>query len=352
MQANSKKFKPRTNKHKTKLNKLIIRDQAQDNPEDDLEEDHAHLEIDRAPNYYEDNLTYQKKSLSTFCGTIKVSETGNSEGQTNHRDTQKIQAWVTTDNSAMTQLTDRKLVAQTGLKTEPLPKKKHFWIFGPDNSKITQRIALNVEGNITKVSRLKEDYTTEWRLNQEAVEIKEVTTKLGYVNEQYRRDDKEKLISLNLEEKLNIRDMNVKEKPPWWLVNGRPPKNNKMNKDSENNLLRAKELANIDVHLYPDLEKQDLAKNASAKVHTRDRRAVKCKPRKLSVIQQAVLHHKANITIRFGKFEHSNRIWYQYIYEQPVYLTENDLDQESSVASGHMLHRARRLDQRNRETVK
>ena len=63
MQASSKKSKPRTNKHKTKQDKLTIREQEQDNPEDDLQEDLAHLEIDGAPNDYEDNLTYHEDSL-------------------------------------------------------------------------------------------------------------------------------------------------------------------------------------------------------------------------------------------------------------------------------------------------
>ena len=109
--------------------------------------------------------------------------------------------------------------------------------------------------------------------------------------------------------KLDIHNTHVKVKPPWWLASGRPPEEHKDDSDLESKWLRAQALANIDVYFFPDPEKQDFAKDVSAEIHTVDERAFKCKPRKLSVVQQAFLHHKTNIMMRFGKLEHSNSNW-------------------------------------------
>jgi len=113
----------------------------------------------------------------------------------------------------------------------------------------------------------------------------------------------------NVVEKLDIHDTNVRVKPPWWLINGRPPEKDQEDIHLESRLLRAQALANIDVYFFPDPEKQDFAKDVSAEIHTVDERAFKCKPRKLSVVQQAFLHHKTNIMLRFGKLEHSSSNW-------------------------------------------
>ena len=62
----------------------------------------------------------------------------------------------------MTQLADRKFVEQSGIKTEPLPRDKYFYIVGPGGgrNKITQRITLDVECEMQKVLRSVNDYTT------------------------------------------------------------------------------------------------------------------------------------------------------------------------------------------------
>ena len=158
MQAKSKNIKSRTNKHKSKQDKLIEREQERDDPEDELD----HLEIDGAPNDYEDNLTYHEDSLSIFRGTIQLPGAENLRGSRQNMNTQKIQVWVTADNGAMTQLADRRFVEQTGIKTEPLPRDKYFYIVGPGGgrSKITQRITLNVDVEMNKVLRSVDDYTT------------------------------------------------------------------------------------------------------------------------------------------------------------------------------------------------
>ena len=157
MQASSKKTKPRTNKHKSKQDKL------RDSEEDDQEDDPNHLEIDGAPNDYEDNLTYHEDSLSIFKGTIRVPEPENSTGSRQKHKAQQLQVWVTADNGAMTQLADRKFVEKSGIKTEPLPRDKYFYIVGPGGgrNKITQRITLDVECEMQKVLRSVDDYTTD-----------------------------------------------------------------------------------------------------------------------------------------------------------------------------------------------
>ena len=120
MQANSKKLKPRTNKHKSKQDKL------RDSEQDDQEEDPTRLKIGGAPKDYDDNLTYHEDSLSIFRGTSKVPGTENSRGTSTNQETQRLLLWVTVDYGAMTQLADMKFAEQSSIETEPFLRDKNL----------------------------------------------------------------------------------------------------------------------------------------------------------------------------------------------------------------------------------
>jgi exodeoxyribonuclease III len=78
---------------------------------------------------------------------------------------------------------------------------------------------------------------------------------------------------------------------------------------SEEKLLRAQAVANLDIFFFPDPEKVDLAKDIEAEIITTDNRPCKCRSRKLSVVQQAFLQAKTNVMLKMKQLEHSSSDW-------------------------------------------
>jgi hypothetical protein len=103
---------------------------------------------------------------------------------------------------------------------------------------------------------------------------------------------------------LDICKSDIKSKLPWL---DKFDDNN--GEEWESQIFRAQALANIDVYFFADPDNQDFAKGIQAPIHTVDDKPFKCKPRKLSVVQQAFLMHKTNIMLRYGKLEHSSSNW-------------------------------------------
>ena len=56
---------------------------------------------------------------------------------------------------------------------------------------------------------------------------------------------------------------------------------------NDDKLMRAQALANIDAYFFPDPNTAVLAKDVVAEINTTDERPMRCRPRKLSVVQQA-----------------------------------------------------------------
>ena len=78
---------------------------------------------------------------------------------------------------------------------------------------------------------------------------------------------------------------------------------------SEEMIMRAQALANIDVYFFTEKDTADLAFGVIAEIHTTDEKPMRSRPRKLSVIQQAFLEAKTNQIIKVGKLEESNSQW-------------------------------------------
>ena len=78
---------------------------------------------------------------------------------------------------------------------------------------------------------------------------------------------------------------------------------------NDDKLMRAQALANIDAYFFPDPNTAVLAKDVVAEINTTDERPMRCRPRKLSVVQQAFLQAKTNIMIKQGKLEDSHGQW-------------------------------------------
>ena len=78
---------------------------------------------------------------------------------------------------------------------------------------------------------------------------------------------------------------------------------------SEEKVMRAQAVANLDIYFFPDPEKVALAKDIVAEINTVDDRPFKCRSRKLSVVQQAFLQAKTNVMLRMKQLEHSNSHW-------------------------------------------
>ena len=151
MQASSKKLKPRTNKHKSKQDKL------RDSEQDDQEEDPTRLKIGGAPIDHDDNLTYHEDSLSIFRGRIKVPGAENSRGSRPNQETLQLLLWVTIDSGTMTQLADRKFVEQSSMEADSFLRDKNlkgkppWWLVrgrppdaDQDESEFQHKLRLNV----------------------------------------------------------------------------------------------------------------------------------------------------------------------------------------------------------------
>ena len=73
--------------------------------------------------------------------------------------------------------------------------------------------------------------------------------------------------------------------------------------------LRAQALANPQTYYFPDPDVVALAKDVVAEVVTTSERPFKCRPRKLSVVQQAFLQAKTNIMLRMKQLEEAKSEW-------------------------------------------
>jgi exonuclease III len=77
----------------------------------------------------------------------------------------------------------------------------------------------------------------------------------------------------------------------------------------EDQVMRAQALANMDIFFFVDKNTAELAKDVTAEINTTDEKAMRCRPRKLSVTQQAFLQAKTGLMERVGKLEESNSQW-------------------------------------------
>ena len=73
--------------------------------------------------------------------------------------------------------------------------------------------------------------------------------------------------------------------------------------------MKAQALANIDTYFFPNPRVAELARDVVAEIITTDERPMRCRPRKLSAVQQAFLQAKTNIMVRQGKLEDSHGQW-------------------------------------------
>ena len=80
-------------------------------------------------------------------------------------------------------------------------------------------------------------------------------------------------------------------------------------KGAEDKIMRAQALANIDIYFFAEKDTAELAKDVVAEINTVDEKAMRCRPRKLSVVQQAFLEAKTNLMERVGKLEESTSQW-------------------------------------------
>ena len=127
----------------------------------------------------------------------------------------------------------------------------------------------------------------------------------SFTNEEYLKDCVQKVVK-----DLDICSRDSRYKPPWLVSEKRNVSEDKADTEElDSKLLRAQALANLDVYFFPDPDRQELAKDVLAEIHTVDERPFKCKPRKLSAVQQAFLTHKTNVMLRTGKLEHSKSSW-------------------------------------------
>jgi exodeoxyribonuclease III len=77
----------------------------------------------------------------------------------------------------------------------------------------------------------------------------------------------------------------------------------------QENFLRAQALANPHIYFHPDPDEIAMAKGVVADVVTTSEKPFKCRPRKLSVVQQAFLQAKTNIMLRMSQLEEANSEW-------------------------------------------
>ena len=78
---------------------------------------------------------------------------------------------------------------------------------------------------------------------------------------------------------------------------------------SQENVLRAQAIANLDCYFFPNPEEVAMAKDVLAEIETIDDKPFKCRTRKLSVIQQAFLHAKTSIMMEMKQLEEARSDW-------------------------------------------
>ena len=126
----------------------------------------------------------------------------------------------------------------------------------------------------------------------------------GYVRgrfEKFKDDEyREECINKILKE-LDIKDSEIRHALKWGKG---------VNKEGrEEDIMRAQALANIDIFFFVDKDTAELAKDVEAEINTTDEKPMRCRPRKLSVVQQAFLQAKTGLMERVGKLEESNSQW-------------------------------------------
>ena len=78
---------------------------------------------------------------------------------------------------------------------------------------------------------------------------------------------------------------------------------------SEEDLMRAQALANLDIFFFAHPDKAEMAKDVVAEIITTNNAAVRCRVRKFSIVQQAFLQAKTNLMVKVGKLEESTSQW-------------------------------------------
>jgi hypothetical protein len=103
-------------------------------------------------------------------------------------------------------------------------------------------------------------------------------------------------------EKLDIQPRDESYTPHWFEGGDEKPA-------LEERFLRAQAVANPHIYFHPDPEEVAMAKDVVAEVVTTGERPFKCRPRKLSVVQQAFLQAKTSIMLRMKQLEEANSEW-------------------------------------------
>ena len=80
-------------------------------------------------------------------------------------------------------------------------------------------------------------------------------------------------------------------------------------KEQDSRIMKAQALANIDIYFFSNPKVAELARDVVAEIITTDERPMRCRPRKLSAVQQAFLQAKTNIMVRQGKLEDRHGQW-------------------------------------------
>ena len=166
---------------------------------------------------------------------------------------------------------------------------------------MSQRSNPVLKSDANKPPEFPEEY---WSLVDPSIRSLVVERYKSFKDLTYLKECVEKVVN-----ELDICPRDARYKPPWDAIDITEVSESERGRILEGKLLRAQALANIDVYFFPDPDKQELAKDVLAEIHTTDERPFKCKPRKLSTVQQAFLLHKTNMMLKTGKLEHSKSSW-------------------------------------------
>ena len=116
--------------------------------------------------------------------------------------------------------------------------------------------------------------------------------------------------------KLDVQPREEFYQPAWFLPPEDEPPDKTADKGSlkgttglQEKFLRAQAAANPHIYFHPNPGEVAMAKDLVADVVTTNEKPFKCRPRKLSVVQQAFLHAQSNIMLRMGQLEEANSEW-------------------------------------------
>ena len=104
-----------------------------------------------------------------------------------------------------------------------------------------------------------------------------------------------------------VKDLDIQERDEEFELTWRP----KVDKENwkEKDVMLAQAVANLDIYFFPDPDKVKMAKDVVAEIETMDDKPVKCRMRKLSVVQQAFLEAKTSIMMRMKQLEEATSDW-------------------------------------------